>query len=56
MMAGALRAKGCFAHELGVRGTLPGRFRVEGDEPVEKVEEIQHIAALRNSPNSCAFR
>ena len=45
------------ANKLGVRCTLASRLRVEGDEPVETVEEIgKYIAALRSSANSYAFR
>src|SRR5271166_3648769 len=35
--------KRLLANELGVRGTLASRLRVEGDEPVETVEEIRHV-------------
>src|SRR5580700_6606310 len=31
------------ANEFGVRGTLASRLRVEGDEPVETVEESRHV-------------
>ena len=41
------------ANELGVRGTLASRLRVEGYEAVETVEEIgKYITALRSSANS----
>src|SRR5271157_5332511 len=31
------------ANELGVGCTLASRLRIEGDEPVETVEEIRHV-------------
>src|SRR4029077_17788824 len=35
--------KRLLANELGVGGTLASRLRVEGDEPVETVEEIRQV-------------
>ncbi len=35
--------KRLLANELGVRCTLASRLRVEGDEPVETVEEIRQV-------------
>jgi hypothetical protein len=45
--------KRLLANELGIRGTLASCFRVEGDEPIETVEEFgKYIAALRGRANS----
>ena len=41
--AGGSPGKRLLANERGVRGTLACRLRVEGDEPVETVEEIRHV-------------
>src|SRR5271167_4880400 len=43
IIPGALQAKGCLRTKLGVGCTFASRLRVEGDEPVETVEEIGQI-------------
>ena len=45
--------KRLLANELGVRGTLASRLRVEGDEPVETVEEIRQVH--RGAPKQRQF-
>src|SRR5271166_3122289 len=35
--------KRLLANELGVRCTLASRLRIEGDEPVETIEEIRQV-------------
>ena len=41
------------ANEFGVRGTLAGRLRVEGDEAVETFKEIRHVH--RDAPKQRQF-
>jgi hypothetical protein len=53
MMPGAFQAKGCLRTKLGVGGTLASRLRVEGDEPVETVEEIRQVH--RGAPKQRQF-
>jgi hypothetical protein len=50
---GAPDAKRLLANELGIRGTLASRLRVEGDEPVETVEEIRQVH--RGAPKQRQF-